>query len=247
MAAGAQRGSLALFSRVCALLPGDMVLRHDIFYGLAGVPRLSAALATGRGSAPANELARRHPHVLNNRVEPLRWAKGAAAAGLPAHAWAAVLADVQRAAGTSAPGADRAPGPGPMHAGGGRAAMQCARAEGLGCATTGVGMSGPERGEQPGADAAPSEAGAAGAEGHVGVVRPGDAAMAAFGGKHGTRECSYLREHDIPVVRGRRLRFLGAPRRRKLFDAHGRALARDRKGGAGAAVQERTPRPMRMP
>ena len=161
MAAGAQRGSLALFSRVCALLPGDMVLRHDIFYGLAGVPRLSAALATGRGSAPANELARRHPHVLNNRVEPLRWAKGAAAAGLPAHAWAAVLADVQRAAGTSAPGADRAPGPGPMHAGGGRAAMQCARAEGLGCATTGVGMSGPERGEQPGADAAPSEAGAA--------------------------------------------------------------------------------------
>ncbi len=46
--------------------------------GLAGVPHVSVALATGRGPAPANKLARRHPHMLNNRVEPLRWAKGAA-------------------------------------------------------------------------------------------------------------------------------------------------------------------------
>ncbi len=231
----------------CTLLPRDEVLPHNTFQGLAGVPRLSAAFGNGRGPAPANELARRHPHVLNNRVEPLRWAKGAAAAGLPAHAWAAVLADVQRAAGPPAPGAGQVPGPGPMHGGGGLAAMQCAHAEGSGPPAAVAGVSGPARGERPAVGAASSEAGAAGSEACVADVRSGDAAMAAFGAKHGTRERSCLREQDIPVVRGRRLRFPGAPRRRKLFDARGRALARGRKGGAGAAVQERTPHPMRMP
>ena len=53
-----------------------------------------------RGAAPANDLARRHPHVLNARTEPLRWVQDAARGGLPASVWAAVLTDLCRATGS---------------------------------------------------------------------------------------------------------------------------------------------------
>ena len=48
---------------------------------------------------PANELARRHPFMLNIRLEPLRWAKLAVRGRLPVYTWNTVLADLKRATG----------------------------------------------------------------------------------------------------------------------------------------------------
>ncbi len=45
---------------------------------------------------PANELARKHPFVLNCKLEPLRWAKLAVRGRLPVYTWNTVLADLKR-------------------------------------------------------------------------------------------------------------------------------------------------------
>ena len=50
----------------------------------------------GRGMVPANELARKHPFMLNIRLEPLRWAKLAVRGRLPLYTWDAVLKDLKR-------------------------------------------------------------------------------------------------------------------------------------------------------
>ncbi|CAL8460640.1 g170 [Coccomyxa elongata] len=49
-----------------------------------------------RGMHPANELARKHPFVLNCKLEPLRWAKLAVRGRLPVYTWNTVLADLKR-------------------------------------------------------------------------------------------------------------------------------------------------------
>ena len=50
----------------------------------------------GRGMLPANELARKHPFILNARIQPLQWAKMAVRGRLPAYAWGDVLADIKK-------------------------------------------------------------------------------------------------------------------------------------------------------
>lgn len=49
-----------------------------------------------RGMHPANELARKHPFILNCKLEPLRWAKLAVRGRLPVYTWTTVLADLKR-------------------------------------------------------------------------------------------------------------------------------------------------------
>jgi len=55
-----------------------------------------------RGRFPANQLARKHPFILNAKIEPLQWAKMAVRGRLPAYAWKEVLNDIKRAAGMAA-------------------------------------------------------------------------------------------------------------------------------------------------
>ena len=50
---------------------------------------------------PANELARKHPFILNCKLEPLRWAKLAVRGRLPLYTWNAVLSDLKRNTGTA--------------------------------------------------------------------------------------------------------------------------------------------------
>jgi len=44
-----------------------------------------------RGMLPANELARKHPFILNCKLEPLRWSKLAVRGRLPVYTWNSVL------------------------------------------------------------------------------------------------------------------------------------------------------------
>ena len=53
-----------------------------------------------RGMFPANQLARKHPFILNAKIEPLQWAKMAVRGRLPAYAWGDVLADIKANTGT---------------------------------------------------------------------------------------------------------------------------------------------------
>ena len=53
-----------------------------------------------RGMFPANQLARKHPFILNAKIEPLQWAKMAVRGRLPAYAWGEVLADIKANTGT---------------------------------------------------------------------------------------------------------------------------------------------------
>ena len=53
-----------------------------------------------RGMFPANQLARKHPFILNARIEPLQWAKMAVRGRLPAYEWKDVLNDIKKHAGT---------------------------------------------------------------------------------------------------------------------------------------------------
>ena len=55
-----------------------------------------------RGMFPANQLARKHPFILNAKIEPLQWAKMAVRGRLPAYAWGDVLADIKANTGTFA-------------------------------------------------------------------------------------------------------------------------------------------------
>ena len=57
---------------------------------------LEALGALCRGMVPANELARKHPFVLNCKLEPLRWAKLAVRGRLPLYTWTDVLRDLKR-------------------------------------------------------------------------------------------------------------------------------------------------------
>ena len=49
-----------------------------------------------RGMFPANQLARKHPFILNARIEPLQWAKMAVRGRLPAYEWKDVLNDIKQ-------------------------------------------------------------------------------------------------------------------------------------------------------
>ena len=55
----------------------------------------------GRGMLPANELARKHPFILNARIQPMQWAKMAVRGRLPAYAWGDVLADIKKNTGAA--------------------------------------------------------------------------------------------------------------------------------------------------
>lgn len=44
---------------------------------------------------PANELARKHPFILNCKLEPLRWAKLAVRGRLPVYIWNTVLMEMK--------------------------------------------------------------------------------------------------------------------------------------------------------
>ena len=54
-----------------------------------------------RGMFPANQLARKHPFILNARIEPLQWAKMAVRGRLPAYAWKDVLNDIKNHTGNN--------------------------------------------------------------------------------------------------------------------------------------------------
>lgn len=56
----------------------------------------SEGTCVSRGMFPANQLARKHPFILNARIEPLQWAKMAVRGRLPGYAWGAVLADIKK-------------------------------------------------------------------------------------------------------------------------------------------------------
>lgn len=49
-----------------------------------------------RGMFPANQLARKHPFILNAKIEPLQWAKMAVRGRLPAYEWKDVLNDIKQ-------------------------------------------------------------------------------------------------------------------------------------------------------
>ena len=62
------------------------------------------ALNHKQGKVPANNLARRHPFVLNARIPPRQWLVRSTRATLPPYPWNAVLTDMRRDAGqASAP------------------------------------------------------------------------------------------------------------------------------------------------
>ena len=49
-----------------------------------------------QGMVPANNLARRHPFVLNARIAPKEWSSKATRGSLPQYKWRALLADLKR-------------------------------------------------------------------------------------------------------------------------------------------------------
>lgn len=94
-------------SRACRLLLGmtrsacsvDATVRVLSFQGWdAAIRKL---FNHQHGKVPANNLARRHPFVLNMRIPPHTWAKEAQSRRLPRYDWEAVLADMQQDIGIS--------------------------------------------------------------------------------------------------------------------------------------------------
>lgn len=180
---------------------------------------------------PANELARRHPAVLNLRTEPLQWAKGAARQGLPESMWAPVVADLQAAAGAS-PSTDPEKGPGSP------AAAPAAEASG------GAASASPSLDLDPGPRSS-SPVSASGAVSELTVPsstggreeggRGGAGSQAAADGQQseaaGAAPEAPLRPDsggagasvEGPIVQRRRLHFPRAAERGKLFDGRGRA------------------------
>ncbi|EIE25402.1 hypothetical protein COCSUDRAFT_32637 [Coccomyxa subellipsoidea C-169] len=73
---------------------------RDLDYLRAFLPQWDSAIdriiVHDRGMHPANELARKHPFILNCKLEPLRWAKLAVRGRLPVYTWTTVLADLKR-------------------------------------------------------------------------------------------------------------------------------------------------------
>ena len=179
---------------------------------------------------PANDLARRHPAVLNLRTEPLQWAKGAARQGLPESMWAPVVADLRAAASSPSPNPEQGPGSpaaAPAAEASGNAASASLspdpvpnpRSSGLVSASgaaseLSVSSSISERGDGGhGGAGSPATAGgqqseAAGAAPEV-PLRPDSGGAGA--------------SVDGPIVQRRRLHFPRAAERGKLFDGHGRA------------------------
>ncbi len=49
-----------------------------------------------RGMFPANQLARKHPFILNAKIEPFQWARMAVRGRLPAYKWQDVLSDIKK-------------------------------------------------------------------------------------------------------------------------------------------------------
>ena len=197
-------------------------------------PFPSLDTGTGRrGMLPANELARRHPAVLNLRTEPLQWAKGAARQGLPESMWAPVVADLRAAAGTN-PSPDPEQGPGsPAAAPAGEASGDAASASLSLEPDPGSGSSSSVSASGAASESNVSSSSSGGGDGGCGGAgRPttaaadgqqseaaGAAPEAALRPGCGGAEASA----DGPIVQRRRLHFPRAAERGKLFDGHGRA------------------------
>ena len=184
-----------------------------------------------RGMLPANELARRHPAVLNLRTEPLQWAKGAARQGLPESMWAPVVADLRAAAGTN-------PSPNPEQGPGSPAAAPAAEASGD-AASASLSLE-PDPGSRSFSSVSASGAasrltvpssssgGGDGGCGGAGSPAAADGQQSAAAGaapEAPLRPDSGGAEASVegPIVRRRRLHFPRAADRGKLFDGHGRA------------------------
>ncbi|KAK9909255.1 hypothetical protein WJX75_009573 [Coccomyxa subellipsoidea] len=77
---------------------------RDLDYLRAFMPQWDSAIdriiVHDRGKHPANELARKHPFILNCKLEPLRWAKLAVRGRLPVYTWNTVLNDLKRNSGS---------------------------------------------------------------------------------------------------------------------------------------------------